>query len=218
MKKTYIKMWALSLAVLSPIGIKGYAPEPNTDNADNTNNAINAALEAKAERAKLRFTNKKNLELMSMLTLLADRPKELAMFADVMKSAADANQLRLNENLSDEEFNNQANAMAEKMQGFFKLLKTVRANSIIEESLKNSPLVPLDENGLYEGEIPFLLGIIEAAEAEQERRLQDALNNTARFRKVLREISAVYSSLMVNMSPTMRKNLGEYMKNNDAQS
>jgi len=215
-------MWALSLIALSPMGIQGYAPQPNTDPVDNANNAANDAIEAKAaaaaERAKLKFVNKKNIELMSMLTLLADRPKELAMFADVMKSAADANKLRLNENLSNEEFNNQANEMAEKMQGFFKLLKTVRANSIIEESLKNSPLVPLDEKGLYEGEIPFLLAIIEAAEAEQERRLKEALASTEKFRRILQEVAAVYTSLIVNMSPTMRKALAEHAKKGDVNS
>ena len=188
------------------------------DAAAEANAAAEAKAAAAAERAKLKFVNKKNVELMKMLTLLADRPKELGMFADVMKSAADANQLRLNDAISEEEFVNRANDMAEKMQGFFKLLKTVRANSIIEESLQNSPLVPLDEAGLYEGEIPFLLGVIEAAEAEQERRLKEALASTERFRKILNEVSAVYTSLMVNMSPTMRKALAAHMKPTDSNS
>jgi hypothetical protein len=138
------------------------------------------------------------------------------MFADVMKAASEANQLRLDTTMSAEEFAQRSQQAAEKMQGFFKLLKTVRANSIIEESLKNSPLVPLDEQGLYEGEIPFLLSVLEIAEAEQERRLKEALENAEKFRKILHEVAAVYTSLMVNMSPTMRKALAEHMKKGDA--
>jgi len=208
MKKKYMSMLLLSALNLSFGLVK--ADEPKTP----TTAEQQARAAAAAERAKLKFTNKKNIDLMKMLSLLADRPKERSKFFEVMMAARKADQLRTAA-ISAEEFANRSKEIMKEIRSFVALFNAVPIEELLVESLDASPqMASLNASG----RVKFLLSILKVAEAERENRLQASLDNTEEFKNILTEVSSVYLALMVNMDPTMRKAFVEHIKEMEAAS